>query len=96
MKRKVLIIGLRGEQISRTKRDFGEAFELDFVDSEKTESAATVGASARYADTVIAMTKFISHSALKAIRHHAGYMPVYGAVTKVRETLQQLSQGVAA
>ena len=26
MKRKVLIIGLRGEQISKTKRDFGEAF----------------------------------------------------------------------
>ena len=94
--RKVLIIGLRGEQISRAKREFGKNFDLDFVDSEKTESAATVGAAAQYADVVIAMTKFISHAALKAIRHHAGYMPVYGAVTKVRETLQQLNQGATA
>jgi precorrin-4 methylase len=86
----VLIIGLRGEQISRTKRDFGNEFVLDFVDSEKTESATTVAAAAQYADTVIAMTKFISHAALKAIRNHAGYMPVYGAVTKAREALQQL------
>jgi hypothetical protein len=94
--RKVLIIGLRGEQISRTKREFGGEFDLDFVDSEKTESPAMVGAAAKYAEVVIAMTKFISHPALKAIRHHSGYMPVYGAVTKVRETLQQLNQGVAA
>jgi hypothetical protein len=92
----VLIIGLRGEQISRAKREFGKDFILDFVDSEKTESATTVSAAAQYADTVIAMTKFISHSALKAIRHHTGYIPVYGAVTKVRETLQQLKPEVTA
>ena len=93
--REVLIIGLRGEQISRTRREFGREFELNFVDSEKTESAATVGAAAKYAEVVIAMTKFISHSALKTIRSHSGYMPVYGAVTKVREVLTQLNQGVA-
>ena len=94
--RKVLIIGLRGEQISRTKREFGREFDLDFVDSEKTESPATVGAAAKYAEIVIAMTKFISHPALKVIRNHSGYMPVYGAVTKVRETRQQLNQGATA
>jgi hypothetical protein len=69
------------------KREFGREFDLDFVDSEKTESPATVGAAAKYAEIVIAMTKFISHPALKVIRNHSGYMPVYGAVTKVRETL---------
>ena len=88
--KKVLIIGLRGEQISRAKREYGGRVKLEFVDSEKTHSPSTIDSAAKCADVVIAMTKFISHAALKAIRHHPGYKPVYGAVTMVLDALREV------
>lgn len=88
--KKVLIIGLRGEQISRVKREYGDRVKLEFVDSEKTLSPSAIDSAAKRSDVVIVMTKFISHAALEFVRHHPGYRPVYGAVTMVLDALREV------
>lgn len=90
MKRKVLVIGLRGQQITQIRQEFDKQCRLSFVESERTVNASNIGSASKCAEIVIVVTKFISHTSLYFVRDHKGYTPVYGAATKVAETLRNL------
>ena len=91
-KPRVMIIGLTDAQASDIGKEFGNEFDLRFVTSEATRNPATWRASVGGCQYVIAMTKFISHSAMDVVKKP---ILVNGGLTDLRNRLTELYVEIA-
>lgn len=83
---KVLVVGLKPNQAGHIVNEFGNTFDLRFVDS----SHQTNGVAGKLAgvDKVIGMVNFMSHSTEDQLKKHSGYMRVAGGLDSLRDTLR--------
>jgi hypothetical protein len=87
VKPKILIIGLKPQQAAIMIHEFGNQFDLRFVDSGRGASASDGKTNV---DRIIGMTNFMSHSAEDHIKHHPGYKRVSGGMDSLRDELKRV------
>ena len=85
-KQKVLVIGLLGSQEQRIARDFGHKYDLRFFRAAKRTSG--LRKKMQNCDRVMAMTSFINHNISEIVDRHAGYVPIGGSVSSLRQQLE--------
>ena len=82
---KIAIIGLKPDQEQRIAKEFAY-HDFSFVSSTSGGKRPNVPD----ADTVMLMTKFVSHEQQAAVRNHGGLQFVNGGLSSLRELLRSL------
>ena len=85
IRKKVMIIGLIGQQGQEIRSEFGKLYDLRIFDSEVTTDK--IRSNLPSCDKAIIMTKFISHRVQDAVRGLNGFTYCNGGVTALKELL---------
>lgn len=90
-KPRVLVVGLRGTQMSEIEKSHGDVFDLRYHGAD--ESFGTARKLAQNADHAVAAVGFISHSLEQSVRTGIagrGFHRVSGGITSVRAVLDNI------
>jgi len=85
IRKKVMIIGLIGQQGQEIRSEFGKLYDLRIFDSEVTTDK--IRSNLPSCDKAIIVTKFISHRVQDAVRGLNGFTYCNGGVTALKELL---------
>jgi hypothetical protein len=88
VRQKILVMGLKPQQAAMIVNEFGDAYDLRFVDSGRSAGAADGKLNV---DHIIGMTNFMSHAAEDHIKKHPGYKRVAGGMDSLREALRSIN-----
>lgn len=82
----ITVIGLKPDQERRIEREF-TALDFSFISSTAYKQTLPMPDG----DSVILMTRFVSHNQQKAVREHPGLVYVNGGLSSLREALKTIS-----
>jgi hypothetical protein len=88
VRQKILVMGLKPQQAAMIVNEFGNEYDLRFVDSGRSASAADGKLNV---DHIIGMTNFMSHAAEDHIKKHPGYKRVSGGMDSLRDALRSIN-----
>lgn len=87
-KAKVVVIGLLPQQAGQIEQEFGQVFDLNFIEAGKNQRAK-IRALVAQDPHIYAMVNFMSHALEKQIQGVTHYHRVAGGLTKLRDLLTQ-------
>ena len=89
-RRKVIVLGLAPREQSEIVTEFGNDFDLKFVEFGNHHS--NIKDRVGHAEAVIAMTDLVGHHHTNQVKRHPGYIPVAGTARNLRNTLNALRE----
>lgn len=87
-KSKLVIIGLKGQQVTEIEREFGDRLRITFIGSD--DNLQSVAPAVKGADAVI-MTRFISHAHEEIVKsENVQFERCHGGMTEIAECINKL------